>query len=227
MPGPVPRRAGAARCVRGGVRVNGAGKPLRGVARAVSVATMVNTMEDQVRAWADAGELELAHQELRARVVASGSTPFVRAAAGGFSTSVDEVRAWLARCASLLAAMYDDIPAFYTEMNGFEINTDRWTASLEAWDGPLTTFGDLGEDGPKDFPLHYEHDLHLRGWESMQEAMRDHAEDPAFLDAVFLVNISYLRLVRDALGAGPIDGITVPVAVTTHATEIGFVVDPS
>ncbi len=184
-------------------------------------------MEDQVRAWADAGELELAYRELRARVEGSGDAPFVAAATGGFSTSVDEVRAWLSRCAALLAAMYDDIPAFYTEMNDFEINTDRWTASLEAWDGPLTTFGDLGEDGPKDVPLHYEHDLHLRGWESMQEAMRDHAESSAFQDAVFLVNISYLRLVRDALRAGPVEGIAVPVAVTTHATEIGFVVDPT
>jgi hypothetical protein len=186
---------------------------------------MTMEMYEQARAWAAAGEIDEACEVFRRRVQESGDPVFAAAAAGGFGTTVEEVRAWLERCAALLAEEYDDIPAFYTEMNGFEINTDRWVASLEAWSAPITSFDDL-DDGPMDFPLHYDHDLVLTGWESMQAAFAGSPDSPAADDAILLVNAVYLRLVRDALRAGPIPGLTVPVAVTTHATEIGTVVLP-
>ncbi|MCC2308991.1 hypothetical protein [Cellulomonas chengniuliangii] len=50
--------------------------------------------------------------------------------------------------------------------------------------------------------------------------------DAAANIATLLVHVAFLRLIRDAWQAGPIDGISVPLAVTTHDSELGIVLQP-
>ncbi|QHT55321.1 hypothetical protein GXP71_03950 [Cellulomonas sp. H30R-01] len=190
---------------------------------------------DEVDEWVRAGELDEACERLADRLHATGVDGFTRAARGGFTNPSDEVRRWLQRCAALLTESEGEYPALYTEMNGYTINPDHWSASLEAWSSPIDDFDSL-DDGPADIPLHYREDLTLRGWASMQGSFEryvgEHAPRSAEVDAArdiadLLVHVSFLRLIRDAWLAGPIDGISVPLAVTTHDSELGIVLQPS
>ncbi|MBO9556757.1 hypothetical protein, partial [Cellulomonas sp.] len=74
-------------------------------------------------------------------------------------------------------------------------------------------------------------------WEPMQDAFRttrarshdgrrDDATDRAWTTAVFLVHTHFLRLVQRALAAGPLAGLDVPIAVTTHDLDMGIVLAP-
>ncbi|NKY40266.1 hypothetical protein [Cellulomonas septica] len=189
---------------------------------------------DDVDEWVRAGDLDGACERLADRLEATGVDGFARAARGGFTNRPDEVRRWLQRCATLLTESEGEYPALYTEMNGYTINPDHWFASLEAWSSPIDDFDSM-DDGPADIPLHYREDLTLRGWASMQGSFEryvgEHAPRAAEVDAArdvadLLVHVSFLRLIRDAWLAGPIDGISVPLAVTTHDSELGIVLQP-
>lgn len=124
--------------------------------------------------------------------------------------------------------------ALYAEMNGFTINPDHWWVAVEAWLVPIVDFETL-EDGQADIPLHHRENLTLRGWAAMQGPFeryvggdeRPSAEiEAATRIAELLVHVTLLRLIRDAWLAGPIDGVSVPLAVTTHGSEAGIVLPP-
>lgn len=187
-----------------------------------------------VRRWVESGDLDAACERLAEKLRETGVDGFTRAARGGFTNSPDEVRRWLQRCAGLLTTLGGEYPALYTEMNGYTLNTDHWSAALEAWSAPIDDFEAL-DDGPADVPLHYREDLTLRGWASMQGSFEryvgEHAPRSADVEtatsvAELLVHVAFLRLVRDAWLAGPIEGISVPLAVTTHDSELGIVLQP-
>ena len=188
-----------------------------------------------VERWVKAGDLDGARQRLADMLHATGVDGFTRAARGGFSNPPDEVRRWLQRCAGLLTEREGEYAALYTEMNGYTINPDHWSAGLEAWSVPIDDFETLDDSGQADFPLHYREDLTLRGWASMQASFEryvgEHAprsEEVAAARAIadLLVHVAFLRLIRDAWMAGPIVGVSVPLAVTTHDSTLGIVLQP-
>lgn len=190
---------------------------------------------DDVERWVKSGDLDGACERLAEKLHDTGIDGFTRAARDGFTNSPDEVRRWLQRCAGLLTESEGEYPALYTEMNGYTINPDHWWAGLEAWSSPIDDFETL-DDGPADIPLHYRENLTLRGWASMQGSFEryyggEHAPRSAEVEAAIniadlLVHVAFLRLIRDAWLVGPIDGISVPLAVTTHDSELGIVLQP-
>lgn len=191
-------------------------------------------LAEDVRRWIAEGDLDGACERLAGMLHDTGVDGFTRAARDGFGNPLDEVRGWLQRCAGLLNDQEGDYPALYVEMNGYTINPDHWHAGLEAWMAPIDEFETM--DGwPADIPLHYREDLTLRGWASMQGSFEryvgPHAPRSADVEAAvgladLLVHVAFLRLMRDAWAVGPIDGITVPLAVTTHDVDLGIVLKP-
>lgn len=190
---------------------------------------------NDVERWVRSGDLDGARERLAEMLDATGVEGFTRAARGGFTNPPEEVRHWLARCAGLLTEREGEYAALYTEMNGFTINPDHWCAGLEAWLVPIDDFETLDDGGEADIPLPYREDLTLRGWASMQGAFERHSGkdapwsaevEAAWNIADLLVHVTFLRLIRDAWLVGPIDGISVPLAVTTHDSELGIVLKP-
>jgi hypothetical protein len=190
---------------------------------------------DDVERWVKLGDLDGACERLAEKLHDTGIDGFTRAARDGFTNKPDGVRRWLQRCAGLLTESEGEYPALYTEMNGYTLNPDHWWAGLEAWSSPIEDFETM-RGWPADIPLHYRENLTLRGWASMQGSFErysggDHASMSAEVEAAIniadlLVHVAFLRLIRDAWLAGPIDGISVPLAVTTHDSELGIVLQP-
>jgi len=183
------------------------------------------------------GDLDAAVEMFASDLEAGGIEPFASAARGGFATTSSEVREWLAFAAGMHLQRNGPFPALYVEMNEFDINPGEWWAMVEAWASPLATFSDVESSaGPVFAPL--ADFITLSGWEDMQEAFavtknaRDAAGrlgepvERAWSSAVFLVHVQFLRLVERALAAGPLVGVEVPIAVTTHDMDPGIVLTP-
>lgn len=182
------------------------------------------------------GEVDQLADALRTEL-ARGNSAFSAACGFEFMNTVDEVRAWLERCARLLQQELPDYPGLYSEMNGFDINPDRWFASLFAWTHPIPRGVHPDEWEGGDVNLHFREDLTLLGAEAMQDAFlrstfRQEAEttDQELRDfalAQWLVWSEWLSLLSRAWQAGPILGIDVPLVATAHDFDVVLRLEPS
>ena len=132
-----------------------------------------------------------------------------------------------------LLSEQSEIRSMYVEMNGFDINYDRWFCSPF---GFSKVIDGKNPDELADFQaeLHFREDLTLTGMEAMQEAYRwwsdnysDHpeAEDSESI-ANLLVQTRFLSLIRAGVNHGPISP-SVPVAAAAHDSDLISVTAPA
>ena len=193
--------------------------------------------EFDVEARALSREVGALAQDLRRALAAVAGGPFSAARDFRFTNSTRQVREWLGRCATLLHEAHPNYPALYSELNGFDINPDRWFVSLMAWTRPIPQDASpLDWDGHA-VDLHYREDLTLTGAQAMQDAFEwwspvaERQETTAEVDracalAQWLVWSEWLVLLHDAWADGPISGIGVPLVATAHDFEISVRFEP-
>ena len=191
-------------------------------------------VECDVQKHVDAGDLAPVIARLTDEL-ARGRTPFASARTFDFTTSTSEVRDWLATCARLIQEQHSDYPCLYTEMNGFDLNPDRWFASI----GPLRVPASLDSDtwsyelDMRPFPPY----LTLSGAEEMQDAFvwwrstwatdrRDDLVEREEALAEWLVWAKWLVLFQTAWLEGPIPLVRVPIIVTAHDYDIALLLAP-
>ena len=158
--------------------------------------------------------------------LAHGSTPFASARAFDFTTSTGEIREWLALCAGVIAERYPEYPGLYTEMNGFDINTDRWFASLD----PLETAPTLDpETWDAMDVVPFPPVLELAGAEAMQDAFhqwwsmpKSPTVDREVALAQWLVWAKWLVLFQAAWLEGPVPLVRVPIVATAHDFDVAL-----
>lgn len=109
-----------------------------------------------------------------------------------------------------------DVQAAYTEMNGFDINPDRWYCDLFAYDhdGGLDVF-----DWLSDWQSEYFEDYTIQGLEPLQavygsDAFHDEQYDDAACIAGLVVVAKFQRFIQ--LAAQQMKHLCVPVYITAH-----------
>jgi len=151
-----------------------------------------------------------------------------------FTNGTARVREWLADCAALLHERCPDYPVLYSETNGFDINTDRWTVAMAAWTEYIPADAEPYSWGGSDVDLPYEEDLTLAGGEAMQRAFewygqQEHRSDVARNDealAQWLVWADWLKLLQAAWNEGPVPGVRVPLIATAHDFDVFLRLEP-
>lgn len=183
-------------------------------------------LEVQGRVTADT--LDEVIDEVRGRLASAGDSPFSEAAASSFTNPLEEVHGWLTNSAAEMAAK-TDLKCLYAEMNGFDINTDRWFSDL---------FGYATEiDYTRAYELPYDlansggmaSTLTLIGMESMQRAFEWWRENEDLWAtnadsetlAQLLVECRFIELLRNACSLGPLQP-DVPLAAGAH--ESGMII---
>jgi hypothetical protein len=124
-----------------------------------------------------------------------------------------------------------DLAFIYVEMNGFDVNYDRWFCDPFGY-SRVVDHRELDDLSGFEAEIPWQQALTLTGMEAMQEAFRwwheetDHRDfkDEATL-ANLLVQCRYLALMRDAVALDR-PGVPVPVAAGTHGSDIVFRFDP-
>jgi hypothetical protein len=134
---------------------------------------------------------------------------------------LSSINAFIAACAARF-----DLRAVYLEMNGFDINYDRWYFDCFG-------YAQYGAD-PEDLEWLCDWqsgewpDVHLTGLEAVQadfqwydetEACKDSANERTCEIATLLVMVRFTELVQAALRAGPL-ARSVPVLATAHDFDI-------
>jgi hypothetical protein len=118
-----------------------------------------------------------------------------------------------------------EIKAVYLEMNGFDINPDRWYFDFFGY-RKYTNDPD-NVDWLCEWNTEYNEPYELTGleqtmadydWYSHQDGYTDQTETTAEEIAMFLVMIKYARLIKRALAQN--DHITIPVLATAHDFDI-------
>jgi len=116
-----------------------------------------------------------------------------------------------------------DVQAVYLEMNGFDINCDRWYFDFFGYTDYHDDPDDL--DWLADWQSEYYPDVTLTGLENIQRDFESWNEDHDSNDkgaqeiAVLLVMARFVELVDSALHAGPLTK-PVPVLATAHDFDI-------
>lgn len=175
---------------------------------------------------------------LESALAESGSSPFAAAADFRFTNSADEVREWLGRCAAMLTDQYGAYKSLYSEINGFDINYDRWFASLMAAEEFIPADAEAEDWAEAEWILHYREDLTLTGSDEMQNAfrwrhseLRDQKLDAAAAReealAQWLVWARWLDVLHQAWTVGPIPGVGVALTATAHGFETLIRLEPS
>jgi hypothetical protein len=147
-----------------------------------------------------------------------------------FTTSTGEIRQWLSRCAGLIDERYPVYPGLYTEMNGFDINTDRWFASLD----PLAAAPGLDPHTWEAMDVvPFPPVLVLTGADAMQDAFRRWPSMPKspIVDrevalAQRLVWAKWLVLFQAAWLEGPVPQVRVPIIATAHDFDVALLLAP-
>ena len=120
-----------------------------------------------------------------------------------------------------------DLQSVYTEMNGFDINPDRWYCDLFAYecDGGVEDF-----DWLSDWDSEYFQDYTIKGLERLQEvfasdAFHDKQYDEASSIAGLVVVAKFQRFMQ--LAAQQMKALRVPLYVTAHDYDYIARVPPS
>ena len=179
--------------------------------------------------------LEGAVAELVNGLSASENSPFKAAAASSFSNPPAQVSQWL-QSMSLALSQQTELAFIYVEMNGFDINYDRWFCDAMGYSrsieipNPMVGSTDvdvLDELSNVDAHLHWKQALTLSGMEQMQEAFRwfyedtgaDRRHEAETELAILLVQCRFLILMREAVGVRQLSP-HVPVAAATHDSDL-------
>jgi len=120
-----------------------------------------------------------------------------------------------------------DVQAAYTEMNGFDINPDRWYCDLFAYDhdGGLDDF-----DWLSDWQSEYFEDYTIKGLEPLQAVFASDAfHDEQYNDAAYISGLvvvaKFQRFMQ--LAAQQMKDLSVPLYVTAHDYDYIARITPS
>lgn len=180
-----------------------------------------------------AGKLDAVISDLVNRLGDTDDTPFKEARRSTFNMTPAQVHGWLQEMASALSE--ETALAFmYVEMNGFDINYDRWFCDAFGYSREIE-ITDPFEDGTEtddalsgvDAELHWNRALTLTGMELMQEAFRwwneetDSSGGYSYASDVggLLVQCRFLSLMKDGRAAGALSP-DVPIAAATHDSDL-------
>jgi hypothetical protein len=167
------------------------------------------------------GDLEGYVEEVEARLAATGPNPFADAATTRFDDDPVALAAWLEGARDDLSERAGELGMLYVEMNGFDINPERWHADAFGFAAPVVSDGLLHERFWREVGDHAPSHA-LTGMEPMQAAFARQlarASDELAAPAEFatrLVHGRFLQHVATAvaqLRSWP-DGLE--IAVTTH-----------
>lgn len=132
------------------------------------------------------------------------------------------INEFIAKCANQF-----DVKAVYLEMNGFDINYDRWYFDSFAYDQYGRDPDDLEWLCDWQSPTWTE--LTLTGLENVQADFewyhkswiykKDRSYEPAYELATLLVMAKFVVLIQKALGSGPLS-MQIPVLATAHDFDI-------
>ena len=164
--------------------------------------------------------------EVRNRLASTGDSLFSEAALSTFTNPLEEVHGWLTVSASEMATKAD-LKFLYAEMNGFDINTDRWFSDLFGYSREID-YRDAYELSQYDTGVaNMQSTLTLTGMEPMQHAfewwgdneqLRSTYADAETL-AQLLVECRFIELLRNACAVGPLEP-DVPLAAAAHDSEM-------
>jgi hypothetical protein len=168
--------------------------------------------------------------ELEGRLRASGSNAFVSASDSTFSHSPAEVHAWLLRMHEMLSQR-TPVVAMYVEMNGFDLNYDKWFCSAFGYSRAIDVTGS-DDRAYFDSEVHYSNDLTLSGMEAMQDAYKwwdvaGHPDDASESETIanLLVQVRFMALIRAGVLHGPLPN-NVPVAAAAHESDLVITITP-
>lgn len=166
-------------------------------------------------------DLDQAVDSLVDALLSRGPSPFAAAATSHF-TNDGEVATWLRHV--IATARADAAPPMvYVELNGFDINPDRWFVDAFPLRDVAVSDGELRWQAYEELPVSVP-SLTLTGMEEMQAAFEWHGEldhvDPALEGqariATLLVHARLLQLFRDAVRPVPEEFGNTEIAVTAH-----------
>ena len=192
---------------------------------------------DQVFRSAHEGRLEEAIESLVGRLTRLSPSPFRDAREANFDVPVGTVNRWLNEMATALAEQID-LRSIHIEMNGFDINPDRWFCGAMGYSTSIVVTNPF--DDPKsawyeelaniDAHVHWERDLTLTGMESMQRAFQWAADEGRLAEegakvSDWLVQCRFLALMRDGVAAGPLTP-AVPLSAAAHESELALQFHP-
>jgi hypothetical protein len=119
-----------------------------------------------------------------------------------------------------------DVKAVYAEMNGFDINYDRWFFDLFAYSNYSPNFDDA--EWLCDWQSAHWPEIELTGMASVQEAFAWYHEQriwksqpefkPIYEAAMLLVMVKFTSFIGTALGAGSL-AKPIPILATAHEFE--------
>jgi hypothetical protein len=161
------------------------------------------------------GNLDLCIDRTVSTLKSMVDCPFQIASQSRFTTSPTDVARYFDAFISEQSRLFD-LKAVYAEMNGFDINPDRWFFSLFAYD---TYGGHEDYDWLSDWNSEFYPEMTLTGMEPLQEAyaseaFRNEALSEAVDYASLLVVLRFQDLIRRS--AAQMKTLKTPLLATAH-----------
>ncbi len=168
----------------------------------------------ELRPYALNGEIEFCESRAKDELLALPRTPFHIAAeleiTNDFHESAQRFDEFFTDGMNRLT-----IKALYTEMNGFDINTDRWFCSLFAYDSD-----GVSEDWDWLCDWEPEHtvDLTIKGLEPLQSVFANEYQERAYEDANYISSLLVVtKFQRFILSSSSfMRAVNVPIYVSAH-----------
>lgn len=186
---------------------------------------MTEMLWNSVAQFFERNDVQVAALHLEAHLRAQKSERFSTLADLRFRNDPNDVLAYvnefIAECSSFF-----NVESVYLEMNGFDINFDRWYFDLFAYTEYVSDPDDL--DWLCEWSSPDWEPLTLIGMEEIQEEFRWYMENEAWRQkehkateeiATLLVMVRFVQLVSEALQSGPLTK-PVPVLATAHDFDI-------
>lgn len=177
---------------------------------------------DEVRASAAGGRsLAQIRDGIAASLRSTGDNPFAAAADGTFDHLVTPLTSWLRTQAAALNPE-GRLAYLYVEMNGFDINCDRWFCDAFGYD-QIVDLNELDQLAGFAYESDPSDSLTLTGMKRMQRAFAAPAgaAHPGVASAralaQALVEVRFLAVVSQAVGAS---GVGTPVAAAAHDSDL-------
>jgi hypothetical protein len=169
----------------------------------------------------EGGDLDGYVEQVEARLAATGPNPFADAATTRFDDDPAALAAWLEGARDDLSGRAGELGMLYVEMNGFDINPERWHADAFGFAMPVVSDGLLHERFWREVGDHAPSHA-LTGMEPMQAAFAHHlatgSDDlgaPAEM-ATRLVHGRFLQHVATAVAGLRAWPDELEIAVTAH-----------
>lgn len=178
-----------------------------------------------VDSYLRANDVETAATELESRLSDVASDRFLSLVESQFTNRPSEVLAHINQFADACQARFN-VKAVYLEMNGFDINYDRWYFDSFAYSEYSDDIDDL--DWLCDWSSPDWEQFTLHGLEEAQEDFRWYMENKIYEGkthdaereiATLLVMVRFVQLIRSALNAGTMH-CPFPVLATAHDFDI-------